>query len=110
MFWGFGVFFGGWGGPIFFKISDPKQNDISKHCTKPQPSNSKRWKVIPSRKSISLFLGFFGFFWGWGGPIFFRISDTKQNDISKHCTQGRIKVTRGLRLKVALSHERLLAL
>ena len=21
---------GGWGGPIFFKISDPKQNDISK--------------------------------------------------------------------------------
>ena len=31
---GFGAFLGGWGGPICFKISDPKQNDISKHCTK----------------------------------------------------------------------------
>ena len=34
--------------PIFLKTSDPKQNDISKHCTKSQPPNLKRWKVIPS--------------------------------------------------------------
>ena len=49
MFWGFGVFFGGWGGPILFKISDPKQNDISKQYTKSQKCSSKITKVIPSQ-------------------------------------------------------------
>ena len=39
LFLGVLVFFGGWGGPIFFRILDPKQNDISKDCTKSQPSN-----------------------------------------------------------------------
>merc|ERR1712208_272639 len=37
------------GGPIFFKISDPKQNDISKHCTKSQKASSKITEVIPSQ-------------------------------------------------------------
>ena len=48
-FWGFLVFLGGWGGPIFFKISDPKQNDISKQCTKSQKGSSKITEVIPSQ-------------------------------------------------------------
>ena len=30
------------------KFLDIKQNDISDHCTKSQPSNSKRWQDIPS--------------------------------------------------------------
>ena len=91
----FCFFWGGWGGPIVFKISDPKQNDISKHCTKPQPSNSKRWKVIPSRKSMS-FLFFFVFLGGWGGPIFFKISDPKQNDISEHCTKSQTSSSKSI--------------
>ena len=45
LFWGFLVFFRGWGDPIFFKISDPKQNDISKQCTKSQKCSSKTTKV-----------------------------------------------------------------
>ena len=48
VFLGFLVFFlgGGWGGPIFFKISDLKQNDISKHCTKSQKCSCKITEVI----------------------------------------------------------------
>ena len=42
----FGVFLGGWGCPNCTKISDPKQNDINKHCTKSQTSRSKSTKVI----------------------------------------------------------------
>ena len=63
----------------------PKQNDIRDHCTKCQPSNSKPWKVIPLKKSMS----FFVFLGGWGGPILFKISDPKQNDISKHYTKSQ---------------------
>ena len=42
-------FWGGWGGRIFSKLSDPKQNDISKHCTKSQKCSSKITKVTPSQ-------------------------------------------------------------
>merc|ERR1712087_838545 len=48
-FWGFLGFFGGWSGPIFFKISDPKQNDTSKQCMESQKCSSKITKVIPSQ-------------------------------------------------------------
>ena len=34
---------------FFFKISDPKQNNISKQCTESQKCSSKITKVIPSQ-------------------------------------------------------------
>jgi len=43
----FFVFFWGWGGLIFFQISDPKQNDISKQCIKSLKGSSKITEVIP---------------------------------------------------------------
>ena len=39
--------------------------------TKSQPYNSKRWKVISQRKSISLYWFFFSFFGGLGWSDFF---------------------------------------
>ena len=36
------------------------------------PITKPSWEVIPSRKSISLFLGFFGFFGGLGWTDFFQ--------------------------------------
>ena len=51
-FGGFGVFLGGWGSPNFTKFLDPRQNDISKHCTKFQTSSSKFTKVTYSRPSL----------------------------------------------------------
>ena len=61
-FGGFGVFFGGWGCPNCTKISDPKQNDISKHCTKFQKCSSNITKVTKSQSFHKCFLGVLGVF------------------------------------------------
>ena len=63
---------------------------IIDHCTKSQSFNSKRWKAIPLRNSSGFFGGFSVFFGGLGwSNFFFKISDPKQNNISKQCTKSQ---------------------
>ena len=55
---------GGQGSSNYTKISEPMQNDISKHCTKSQKCSSKITKVTKSQSFHKCFLGVLGVFRG----------------------------------------------